>query len=728
LFLLLLLGASGLAQDDRETVLKQESPKLKSEYRTAPLKPRAKESPLSGAYYTLLNRYVRFAETNMKDWPAEPGARFHKRDGSLEHSVRQNASVALGFAVLAKFGPYDEGLARAPRAKVLADAVALVRYLTVTHKANFLPAGDGKKWGDHWQSAYWTAIVGETAWLVWQDLPDETKVMAARMVIHEADRFNQRPPDDGMKADTKAEENAWNSEIVALAHCMFPEHPRARLWGERAKVYMMNAFSTAADRTDSRLVDGKPIKEWVTTTCVSPDYTVENHNRIHPDYLSCSTLSLHNAAVYRLAGLEVPEATFHHAKECLEVLEWITATNGTLFYINGQDWWPHQPAIMMLTAGLFNALRPDATAAFVERAGLATQQKMHSRFDDGRAFDPREANYANPEEDMMFNYADLYLAHCLFGEGAAPISAGDFQRACSGARIFDAAGFVTHRTAEKFVSFCWVNNVMGLVFPSEDTWFTPPYERGLLGSILVDRTKDTPAKLEARNVTKLRLPGHLQDEGFAFVGKFSRCEAKIEQRIAVISLPTTPVVYIERLSAREDVNVKEIATATVAIFNEEAAPLSNERRVWTAEGEQLMRGADKAPSKVHVWKTGWANLEDKLGVVAQASGRMSYLENHRYERARLQQVLAANYLGNLGPGKAGQVLSEAAVALFPNASHGQQMKLQMDRVGKDGFAVRLGQWRIVANLGDGSLTGEVAGRDRQLEALNAVVEVATANQ
>jgi len=42
----------------------------------------------------------------------------------------------------------------------------------------------------------------------------------------------------------------------------------------------------------------------------------------------------------------------------------------------------------------------------------------------------------------------------------------------------------------------------------------------------------------------------------SFVGTFLRCEGKVRQSLAVISLPDAPVLYVEQLRALADVNVK----------------------------------------------------------------------------------------------------------------------------------------------------------------------------
>jgi hypothetical protein len=482
---------------------------------------------------------------------------------------------------------------------------------------------------------------------------------------------------------------------------MFQKHPNAKLWRERAIVYMMNAFSTKADHTDNRKVDGKRIRDWVTTVCVHPDYTLENHGRVHPDYMSAFNLNLHNPLLYRLGGLKVPEAAYHHVMDTYHVLEHMTATNGPQFYLNGQDWWPHRMDNAVEFGGFLSVLKNDRNAAFLERAALGTHKKMHARFDDGRQFASWEFNYPNPEEDNMALYADLYLTHRLFGDGPKPATAAEFQAQQSGVRIFDIGGFVTHRTPEKFVSFAWVNGAMGLIFPSDDTWFSSPYERGMVGRITLQGVQDTVPKVEEHTVRELRLDQNDKGGGFAFVGKISRCEGKVEQRVAMISLPGAPVVYVESHLAREAIDVREVATAMFAVLNEDDKLFEkNERRVWTAEGEHFMRGAVREPARHHKWNTTWANIDDRLSVVVQASGKMFYYENHRLERARLHQMLSANYLSDSGKKERGEIFSEAVTVWLPNASHTFKPDLSSKKLAEDVFDVRFADIQILVNFGD----------------------------
>jgi hypothetical protein len=152
------------------------------------------------------------------------------------------------------------------------------------------------------------ATTGWGAWLLWHRLSEDIQQDVARMVIHEADRFLGSPAPHNESLDSKAEENAWNSQILVLAQCMFPDHPNHSAWAEKAKEYMITAYAAPQDVGSERIVDGKPLKEWVRGPNVHEDYTLENHGFIHPDYLTAYDLQVSNTFVYRLSGVPLPEA------------------------------------------------------------------------------------------------------------------------------------------------------------------------------------------------------------------------------------------------------------------------------------------------------------------------------------------------------------------------------------------------------------------------------------
>jgi hypothetical protein len=113
--------------------------------------------------------------------------------------------------------------------------------------------------------------------------------------------------------DTKAEENAWNSSLLGFAAAMLPEAPQAGAWRAKAAELAVAAFATHADDTSSKVVNGVPLKTRLKGFNAYPDGTVENHQRIHPDYASNIQLLWTAADFARLARQRVPEAMFHNA-------------------------------------------------------------------------------------------------------------------------------------------------------------------------------------------------------------------------------------------------------------------------------------------------------------------------------------------------------------------------------------------------------------------------------
>ena len=700
----------------REKVLAKETAKLAGAFRVPPWPLAGPETELSRESYARLVRYLKLTSPRFRDWPYLANCRYHKREGSAEWDVRQNGTVALGYAAILR-GPYDEKLGGVPRKQLLAELIQLLRTVSVTHYANFLPTSDGKPWGNHWQSAYWAGIIGEAAWLVWAQLPEDVQLMVARMVEHEANRYNTRRPDSGYLLDTKAEENAWNSEAIALAACMFPDHPNAKLWHERARVYMINAFTRSGDRTSDRVVDGKPLRERVTTVTLHEDYTLENHHRVHPDYLSCSSLNLRNALLYKAAGLPLPESMSFGARETFAVFKGLAATNGSCFYVNGQDWWPHQHDVPLILAAFMGVLHGDREGAYLERTTLDFFGKMHARFANGSAWDSREYNYANAEEEMVMRYTELYLLHRMFGEGPKPVSRDEFLASRAGTRLFERGGFVVHSTASKYASFTWRNGVMGLVFADDDTWLTAPYERGLVGSLTVKGKRDDKPKSLRQSVREL-------PEGFAAAAEVSRCQGTIRQWLAMVSLPGRPVVYLERLAAAADIEVDRVRTAAFGILNEDAPGINpNQRTLHSATGKRVVVGYAEGPSTELGIKGTWLNVDNRLGVVTSAASGFRYQDENRYRQSRLREVLTAHALDGMGAVDAGKTFGKAAVLVLPatTAAETQTQGIELTMAGTV-LAVRLADGTVVlANLGPGKQQGTLHGIAYELAALETKI-------
>ncbi len=312
---------------------------------------------------------------------------------------------------------------------------------------------------------------------------------------------------------------------------------------------------------------------------------------------------------------------------------------------------------------------------------------------------------------MIARYAGLYLIHRLFGDGPQPADRRTFLANRAGLRIYETGGFVTHSTLEKFVSFAWANGAMGLVFPGDDTWFTAPYERGLVGSVRCAGRPDTRPEVESHRVTRF-------DDGFGLTARISRCQGAVRQDMALISLPDRAVIYIETIRTNEEVVVESVRTGAVGILNEDAPGINpNRRTIHHAGGTRIVPGASAEPARDLPIPGSWANIDAKLGVVTD--GNLLYRDENRYSRSRLREVLYANVPSRLGSIPAGRTFSTVAVLLLPGATPAETAAATLERVGLPGntWAVRLSDGRIaIANLGDGTVNGSPFGRDLSVAA------------
>ena len=173
----------------------------------------------------------------------------------------------------------------------------------------------------------------------WDSLSSSTRTAVAKTVEHEANRFlNDTVPywtaPDGTvnyPGDTKAEENAWNARILAVAQAMMPDHPNVAQWREKASELLVSSYSRPSDLTNTTLVDGKPVKDWINGYNVFEDGVAINHYRVHPDY-DLTTLNLINTITCSPANQYIPQSTYFNSDVVYNAITGINFTPGTSPY------------------------------------------------------------------------------------------------------------------------------------------------------------------------------------------------------------------------------------------------------------------------------------------------------------------------------------------------------------------------------------------------------------
>jgi len=290
-------------------------------------------SPLARASAELLGRLPRYLSNA---WNAVDSRRAYFGDGSSgENGIRSNANVVFAAAVYLRDqdAPDSDENARL-RDKV----VAVMNYLCDSHRTGTSTCADGGTWGLEWQSAWWAAKMGLAALEMRSSLDQELRASVARVVTAEADRQLQRHAPTGLFLDTKAEETAWDCEVLAVALALAPGHAHATQWVDKLIEFSFNVFSAPQDRQSTQIVGDQRVADAVYTCNVHGDFSLENHGSYHFCYVASPLLSkAYCFHALRLAGIEVPQALQHHVDDMWRLVRNTFLTN-RFAYIGGQDW------------------------------------------------------------------------------------------------------------------------------------------------------------------------------------------------------------------------------------------------------------------------------------------------------------------------------------------------------------------------------------------------------
>ena len=516
-----------------------------------------------------------------------------------EHQIRPLAGLVFAAGVAFEFNDYDESAAGISRVEMARIAVSLTRELASHHVAN--TDRSSWWWGNEWQSAYWTASAATGAWLIWDRLPADTRLMAAKMVEFEANRFLGKPAPFNEFSDTKCEENAWNSEVMVLAYCMLPDHPNRAAWYDKALEYMITAYAAPQDLGSSRVVDGKPLSQWLVGANIHRDYTVENHGFFHPDYLISYYMSVINMIPLTLAGEPLPEAPLFNARQARDIYQFMALPSGWTFYPQSTDWNNYRTDVEIM-AQMPDPVSPDPIGARALRWGLECL-----RYTDAPNSGKQPRNLFL---GMNFNCCPLqtitsvYLMHYLLGPGAPPLTTEQALAKLAGTRIFEQGKCAVTRSRTGIASFSWFDSgrrLMAAVSPLAIDAFALPKFRSLIGHFGKDYD---PAKILEQRISAL--PGG----GFvAGVSMERGPEMRIRERVMMVALPDGRVIWAEFFDPSE-VDPGEVRAGLV--FYETNPVWTRGTKARVVCSPQLRQQAAEGGGR-------WVNLGDRMGIVVRGS-------------------------------------------------------------------------------------------------------------
>ena len=556
----------------------------------------------SGLYLQLLENFAGWAEQH-----------WNEKDESYDAAgagvtwARGNGDVCIVYAVLLTALPDRPTISprKIPREVMLEHVRRTLRTLCLASKCCADPrarkpgtwgGADGSR-GGHWQAGLETEHWVVAAHLLAHDLDDDTKELVRQVATAEAE-LAKKPIPSAKRGDTAADDCVWNAGILGVVAAIYADDPRAASWDEWGKRWALNTEAREADRKSTRVVDGKPLGDWLVSTNVYPDLTLENHGFWDLPYQVCFAALVEPALAYHLTGKKIPESFFLNAREEGEnVLSWMTLADGDLLCPQGLDWAERDVQHSWAFTELGTLLDvPWARVAEARCLKLLTQRQ--AKFGDGAL----HANDFGYETDLACCWSYSYLLHRYFGKPDGK----DIFNEPQGAKMFPHVSVGVYRTPNLVSSVTW--------FRSRQAVMIVPNNTKALGDFpSFTDYKCNVAGHQVSGLGHIRLEGEAKLAPFRVDGEprisqndnlltisFSRTIPGVAtQEIGYCALPTGEVLLFSQWRAVKDIKVAELADhpfywIEIPGYLPTRTATAGENGVWSIDGKlqmQILGGA-----------------------------------------------------------------------------------------------------------------------------------------
>ncbi len=601
--------------------------------------------------YQACQKQAHYLLSTIHPWEEDENLLLLTESKSGEHWIRPNTNTIAGFAFLYRFGEYDASIVGIERDRLLNEYILpMIQYITTTHLTGSRPTSDGKKWGDAWQSAHWAHMLARGAWWIWDDLPQEVQQDIRRVIRHEAERIANSEPPHQIKQDTKAEENAWNSQILSVAMLLMPNDPRRPVWEEQFQKWVLSSFLRPADKNSNQIIDGKPVSKQFTGANIYDDFTLENHGIVHPDYMTCFTLTMGNLLDYKLTGRQAPEAIFYNAHEIYENLTWFSLPDGGYVYPSGQDWRLFRNPDWLKAHIMMAVYMDDPNAWQLFTNCLDTLEKMQARSNSGQIYLPEEYFFASTQHDIFYGLAQVWLhLHC------AKNIVDDYQPK-KGVLRLDRGKIILNRTDHAIHTFSWGAKQMAQCLANRrDRIVSPHQHNGLDRVVLKDQNEALSTEIRDVKVTH-------NDKQFSAQLEIIHGNNQARSALHYQSNPDGVFTINDTLTAMKTITTSEIQAGWIGILNNPKWVYENGQRTLHTENQtfqiEALRG-EKVNANAKQF-----SIDQTLFFESESPLPLFYQAANQYHRARVTDLLFLNHIKNDKIWVQGDVISEYKVKIW----------------------------------------------------------------
>ncbi len=588
------------------------------------------DSPSMKDYMRVLERFPLLGERGWKSsYLGDPNLGYFGDPDSGEMGLRSVGNFVFVMSLLASEPTFDEQVTGFSRKHLLERARTCLTYMTRSHVTGDINCGDGRKWGDHLQSAWWTAKMGVGASLIWEDLTAEERARVERVVVHEASRNLKRRARSESTKESQSNENAWDAEILAVAISLFPSHENAPGWRKKLIEFDVNSLSAPHDGENDEKVDSKLLRDQVYTENIHSDFTIENHGAYHFCYMACPLQSLSwGYYALRHGKQSIPEAQFHHFLDVWKRAK-PTFLDNRFAYIGGKDWprYCYGLCFIMPALVLIQQKFNDGDALFVEQRRFQTLEWEQLYNSDGSFFGRRFTQnkmMGRPLQCETDCYANLGLCYLLKKMSSktsvrAP-QLNEFEKNILDRHVSEEAGFTYVRGRNLFASISW-RELRG---PYPLALFVPKGmddscewgRNNLLGLVEVPNIDLEDCEVQHKET--------MVGEGFKSEGEVIYHEIggspAYRQKISFQVAPEQRKAWIDsKYVADADITVSAIEGLRWHVVND---IFNDGKRHWYWDGgektvEFNLNGPypEKENHAITEFRSRWINLDNKLGIV-----------------------------------------------------------------------------------------------------------------
>ena len=292
-------------------------------------------------YLQCLTNFETYAETIWHTSGTIPDSGYWGDGGSTGNGgIRGNGGIAVAYAALCLALPNDVRYATR-----LARVRQALNYDANTHVTGSYNTTSGNQWGwsgvsTDWQTPEWSGSMGLACIMLQTSLPSATLLGVRRVLVSEANHRASIAPASGHVSDTKAEENAWQGNVLALSAAWMSTSNNAATWLMAAKQYLANTYTFTTTNGDS-------LSAWDTTVNLYADYALENHGFYHPTYEMVAGMSSGDSLLMaRLADTNIasqlqPFAEHNVMSVWTNNMSGNVMDSGDFSYPDGIDWELH---------------------------------------------------------------------------------------------------------------------------------------------------------------------------------------------------------------------------------------------------------------------------------------------------------------------------------------------------------------------------------------------------